>query len=363
MTASSPESFHTPATAAGLQAGHSTPWDAGRRLLHVEGWGLSCVDQGAGPPILCVHGNPTWSYLYRRIIRKFSETHRVLAPDQLGCGHSDKPEVCFTLEDRINHLLAVINQLGLSQITLLAHDWGGAIGLGALARKPELFSRVILCNTAAWPPSSIPTRIRLARIPILGRWAIQGWNGFQELAFRWATTQASGLSHADRQAYAAPYSTWHSRRAMWQFVQDIPGNRQHPSYATLEAIRQALPAIQLPTLLIWGMQDWCFTPACLARFQAVWPHAQVCRVPAGGHWVLEDAPELVEQAMRVFLAGDTSAQDAPFFPDSTHKPALAPKTFTTAGVPKESFAPRVTNLPAWLVGQELLTHFGWGQGS
>ena len=121
------------------------------------------LDEGTGPVLLLVHGNPTWSFYWREIVTALRGKYRLIVPDHIGCGLSEKPsptEYPFTLARRVEDLGELIEQLDLEQITLIAHDWGGAIGMGAAVAAPERFSRFVLLNTGAFPPPYVPLRIR-----------------------------------------------------------------------------------------------------------------------------------------------------------------------------------------------------------
>ena len=134
-----------------------------------------------------VHGNPTWSFYWRRLIRAFCDRFRAVVPDHLGCGLSDKPQQYpYCLQTHIDNLVSLIDQLDLQQVTLLGHDWGGPIGLGAALTRPERFWRFVLFNTGAFPPPYIPWRIRICRMPLLGCMAVHGLNLFSRAALRMA---------------------------------------------------------------------------------------------------------------------------------------------------------------------------------
>ena len=146
-------------------------------------WRMHYVDEQ--PPagddqrtLLFVHGNPTWSFHWRRLVSEFRGTHRCVAPDHIGCGLSEKPAATLRLEDRIRHVAHLIDELDLRRTTLVAQDWGGAIGLGALLRRRERFDSILLLNTGAFRPWFIPWRIRVCRTPMLGKLALQGMNLF-----------------------------------------------------------------------------------------------------------------------------------------------------------------------------------------
>jgi haloalkane dehalogenase len=255
------------------------------------------------PTLLFVHGNPTWSFYWRRLILACRAQFRCVAPDHLGCGLSDLPPRPLRLADHIDHLVALVETLDLRCVTLVAQDWGGAIGLGVVLRNRQRFERLVLTNTGAFRPWFMPWRIRICRWPGVGRLAVQGANAFCRAALRMTLARARRLPPEVEAAYLAPYSTWRERAAIYQFVRDIPRTAAHPTWQTLAEIEAGLPGLaELPTLLVWGMRDWCFTPECLERFCHNWPAAEVVRLADVGHWVLEDAPAEAEQAITAFLA-------------------------------------------------------------
>lgn len=257
------------------------------------------------PTILCVHGNPTWSFYYRRIVERFSPTCRVVAVDHVGCGRSDKPardQFAYTMAAHRDNLIAVIDQLGLQNIVLLAHDWGGAIGLSAAHARLDRLSGVVLLNTAAFPPPYMPRRIAACRWPIVGTPAVRGLNLFATAATKMAMSRTK-LSAQAASGLLAPYDSWANRVAIDRFVRDIPLDPGHPTYATLVELEKNLPDFQsLPIQLIWGMKDWCFRPECLKRFQQVWPSAKTKELPTTGHYVMEDSPEETLDTIESFLS-------------------------------------------------------------
>jgi len=272
-----------------------------------QDWRMRYVDEQPAdspdaPVVLFVHGNPTWSFHWRRLITQFRSSHRCVALDHIGCGLSDKPQVTLRLEDRIAHLTELIDALDLQNVTLVAQDWGGAIGLGAMLRRRDRLRGLLLMNTGAFRPWFIPHRIRVCRAPVLGKIALQGMNLFSRAALR-MTTNRNSLSQEVAQAYLAPHDSWANRRAVYDFVEDIPLSDRHPTWRTLGDIEDALPSLaELPIGLTWGMQDWCFTPECLRRFQSAWPAATVHEASDAGHWIVEDAPQRVEASLQEVLA-------------------------------------------------------------
>lgn len=254
--------------------------------------------------LLCVHGNPTWSFYYRGVIERFAATHRVIAVDHLGCGRSDKPPRAafpYTLAAHRDNLVALIDSLDLRNVTLIAHDWGGAIGLTSLMERRDRFDRIVLLNTGAFPPPYIPWRIAACRIPILGTAAVRGLNAFARAAVTMAMSR-NKLDTEVARGLLAPYNNWANRVAIDAFVRDIPMKQNHPTYETLAKLEADLPTLaNLPSLLVWGMKDWCFRPECLRRFQAAWPDATTVEIADAGHYVIEDAPAETLDAIERFL--------------------------------------------------------------
>ena len=270
--------------------------------LNLGAFRLHYVESGNGPPLVMVHGNPTWSFLWRHLMTDLPN-YRSIAVDHVGCGLSDKPRnLSYCLSVHEAHLIRLLDELDIANATLLAHDWGGPIGLRALLARRERFSRIILFNTGAFPPPYIPWRIRACRIPVLGRVAVQGFNLFALAAQSMAVHQTSSITEIARRGLIAPYDNWSNRQAIYQFVRDIPASKDHPTWKYLEDLEAKLPELaDLPIKLIWGMRDWCFQPSCLERLAACWPQAEVERIEDAGHWVTEEAREKVCQVVGEFL--------------------------------------------------------------
>lgn len=272
------------------------------------------VDEGprdlGASTLLFVHGNPTWSFHWRRLIVANRDMYRCVAPDHLGCGLSDLQPQPLRLADHIDNLVRLVESLDLQRVTLVAQDWGGAIGLGALLRTRDRFERIVLFNTGAFQPWFIPLRIRVCRWPIMGQLALQGANAFSLAALRMTLARTNQLDPAIAAGYLAPYNSWRRRSAVYQFVKDIPLSAAHPTWQTLGEIEAALPTLaNMPQLLVWGMRDWCFTPECLDKFVAAWPAAETHPLADVGHWVVEDAPEDAERLFNDFLGTKSNEQE------------------------------------------------------
>lgn len=273
------------------------------RWLEVDGHRCHFIDEGQGDEtILAVHGNPTWSFYWRNVVHRFRNSSRVIAVDHLGCGLSDKPqEYDYCLERHAENLCRLIDAQDLRRITLVAHDWGGAIGLLALTQRRERFERIVLLNTGAFPPPFVPWRIGVLRTPLLGSLAIRGLNAFAGPAVSMAMSRGS-LSSTAREGLLAPYNSWANRVAVDGFVRDIPLTRSHRTWSVLESLEASLPELNsLPSLFVWGMKDWCFRPECMDRLRQSMPDAETVCIEDAGHYVMEDATEEVLDAMDRFL--------------------------------------------------------------
>ena len=274
--------------------------------LHLDDINYHFLDEGSkdAPPIVMLHGNPTWSFYYRTLIPELSKTHRVIVPDHVGCGFSDKPQdYPYTLEQHIQNLEVLINHLGLEHITFVLHDWGGAIGMGYATRHPKKASRFVIFNTAAFLSNKVPLRIKICRVPIIGAFLVRALNGFALAAFKFATKQPRRFSKQVRTGYIAPYDNWQNRIAIHRFVCDIPLEANHPTRKTVEEIDSKLYLLRdCQMLIIWGKGDFCFTERdFLPMWQTRFPDAEVHVIPNAGHYVVEDAHEQILPYIEQFL--------------------------------------------------------------
>jgi pimeloyl-ACP methyl ester carboxylesterase len=280
---------------------------AGKFLSLRGGLQLHYLDEGQGSVVVMVHGNPTWSFYYRSLVLAFRGTHRVIVPDHIGMGLSDKPpdsRYSYVLQSRIDDLDALLSAAAPGvRVTLILHDWGGMIGLGWAARHPELVSRIVLLNTAAFHlPSGMRVPFALTAVRSFGGLFVRGFNGFARGAALLGCKRRP-LSPELRDAYCGPYDSWANRIATLRFVQDIPLKPSDPSYEVVSSIEAALSRFrEVPVLICWGGQDFVFTPEVLQEWVSRWPQAQVHRFADCGHYVLEDASSEIEALVRGFLA-------------------------------------------------------------
>ncbi len=263
------------------------------------------VEEGpaSAPPLLMLHGNPSWSFMYRHLIATLKDRHRVIAVDHLGCGRSDKPEAGpYTLDAHIRRLDAFVSELGLERFDLAVHDWGGAIGMGLATEAPHRVERLVVFNTAAFPSSRIPLSINLCRLPGLGAVAIRGFNGFARAALARCVVHRERLTPDVRAGYLEPYDSWAHRVAHLRFVQDIPMSDRHPSWPRLVAISEGLGRLgDKPMLVVWGGRDFCFDDRFLEEWRRRFPQAEFHHVADAGHYVVEDAHERIGPWMQRFL--------------------------------------------------------------
>ena len=270
-------------------------------FFKINNYNYHYVDEGEGEPFLMVHGNPSWSFLYRELIKEFSKTQRVVAPDHLGFGLSDKPEnFPYRLETHIDNLEAFVVSLDLKNITLLVHDWGGPIGLGVAVRYPERIKRVIITNTAAFSMDKIPARIKLGRIPWLGEKLIRNFNLFAKAAT--VMTTVKPLPQIVKDAYLYPFPTAADRTGIYRFVKDIPTSPIHSSFEVLISVEHGLWMFNSkPKAIIWGMRDWCFSPIFYEKWLDVYQNMETCQLDNAGHWLFEDEPEKIIDFIRSFI--------------------------------------------------------------
>jgi pimeloyl-ACP methyl ester carboxylesterase len=265
------------------------PFDS--HFLDVDGGSMHYIDEGPrdGDVLLAVHGNPTWSFYWRRLIETFRKTHRVVVLDHIGCGLSDKPQDWpYRLAGHRDNLLKLVEHLDLNDITLAVHDWGGAIGMAMAARAPERISRLIVTNTAAFRSKEIPFSIATCRWPVFGPLMVRGFNAFARAATIRAAS--SPLPRPVRDGLVLPYDSWANRIATLRFVEDIPLSEDHPSYADLLEVEEGLAQFtDRPMLICWGDGDFCFTDSFRAEWQRRFPDAEVHAWPEVGHYVMEDA--------------------------------------------------------------------------
>lgn len=257
------------------------------------------LDEGSGENVLCLHGNPSWSFYFRELVKDLSKNYRVIAPDHLGCGLSDKPQnFSYTLEDHIANVEKLILHLNLNKITLIVHDWGGPIGMGLALKQRDRIHKLVILNTAAFLSKDIPKRI--ASLRTWTDFFIRRANLFCIAALYMTTVKK--LPAEVKKAYLAPYSNYKDRIAIASFVKDIPLVPSDISYKTLANIEAGLSSLKVPKLILWGAKDFCFHMGFFKKWKGIYPDAQTHVFENAGHYVLEDEPESSLGKIREFLA-------------------------------------------------------------
>jgi haloalkane dehalogenase len=271
------------------------------KKISIQGHDISYLDQGQGKVIVMLHGNPTWSFYYRNLATLLQENYRVIAPDHMGCGFSDKPlDYPYTLKTHIDNLETLLALLEIDKFSLVVHDWGGAIGMGLAVRFPARVESVVVMNTAAFPAKRMPLRIRICRIPLLGDIIVRGFNGFARAALTMAV--ANPMAPAVARGYLEPYDSWAHRVAILRFVQDIPLTTKDASWQTLAEIENGLKMLQnKPMLILWGGRDFCFTRQFYNEWLQRFPGAESHLFHDAGHYVLEDAFAVIAPLLSSFF--------------------------------------------------------------
>ncbi len=266
---------------------------------------LHYLDEGMkeGTPTVFLHGNPTWSFFYRRLIAQLHEHGRCIVPDHIGCGLSDKPpstSFTYDLKHHSENIFDLLKYLNIEEVNLVVHDWGGAIGLTALRNNSHRVKKLVLMNTAAFPSKNVPFRILLCRIPLIGSLLVRGLNGFAGPATHMAVTKP--LCPEIKKGFLFPYQGWHNRIAVWKFVKDIPYEKNHPTMRILQETEKSLPNYKnIPVLACWGMKDFCFHEGFLEQWKSRLPNLTAHPITDAGHYLLEDNFEECLSIIKPFL--------------------------------------------------------------
>ncbi|MFN3341837.1 MAG: alpha/beta fold hydrolase [Flavobacteriales bacterium] len=264
---------------------------------------LHYIDEGKGPVLLFVHGTPSWSFDFRKIITHFSRTHRCIAIDHLGFGKSDKaPDYPYSTRQHSENLKLLITKLNLSNIHFVVHDFGGPIALNYALDHPENTGSVTILNSWLWDSSADPDFIKLKKIlksPLLpflylrlnlsARFILPGSFGKRKLS-----------KHISKQ-YTLPFPEKNQRYGPLAFARSLLNDQQW--FGTLWEKRETLQS--KPILLIWGMRDKVVRPHHLERFQQGFPQATTCSIEDAGHFPQEEYPETVIEQLEKFLAANS----------------------------------------------------------
>jgi haloalkane dehalogenase len=267
--------------------------------LDQDGLRMHYLDEGSGDPVLCLHGEPTWSFLYRKMIPVLAGVARVVAPDYFGFGRSDKPTDMgwFSFDRHYGSILRLVEELDLSGLTLVVQDWGGPIGLRLAVERPERVDRLVVMNTGVGggrPPSETWLRFRDV---------VRAAGGDFQAGRLIRTSAVRGLADDVVAAYDAPFPVPESKAGVLAFPEHVPTEPEHPNTALLMAIREALRSWEKPALVMFGDSDPIFAPRVAERIAELIPGALPAELIANaGHFVQEDAGEEAAKRIVEFLA-------------------------------------------------------------
>ena len=278
------------------------------KVLNLSGLRYHYLDEGSGPTVVMLHGNPSWSFYYRNLVLALRHRYRCIVPDHMGCGLSDKPgddRYEYTLARRVDDLELLLEELGLKEnITLVLHDWGGMIGMAYALRHPEAIKRLVILNTGAFhlPKSKpFPLGLRICRDSFIGSLLVRGLNAFS-VGASYVGCKRNPMDAELRSLYQLPYDFWRNRIATLRFVQDIPLKPGDRCYDLVGSVADGINQFsQLPTLICWGELDFVFDLHFLAQWQTRFPDAEIHRFPDCGHYILEDAGDEVIPLISEFL--------------------------------------------------------------
>jgi haloalkane dehalogenase len=268
------------------------------RYVEQDGLRMHYVEEGSGDPVLLLHGEPTWSFLYRRMIPRLASAARVLAPDYFGFGRSDKPTDpgWYTYDRHCDSVRRLVEELDLRRITIVVQDWGGPIGLRLAVEQPERFDRLVLLNTLVGggrPPNDIWLAFREV---------VRNAGGDFQSGRLIRRTCVRGLSDELVAAYDAPFPTPESKAGVLAFPEQVPTEPEHPNTAKLIEVKDALHTWEKPAFVLFGDSDPIFRPRA-AEWLADWiPGALPAElVENAGHFVQEDAGEEVAERILRFI--------------------------------------------------------------
>ena len=285
-----------------------------RRLEVRPGIAMSYLDEFTpsdgrrdGEVIVMLHGNPSWSYYWRKLVLGLRDRYRCIVPDHIGMGLSDKPDAAayrYTLQSRVDDIETLLDRLGITgPVTLAVHDWGGGIGCGWGLKHSERIKRLVILNTGAFPlPAAkpLPKMLKLGRDLALGTLLIRGFNAFSSVASFVGVEKK--MPRDVRRAYVAPYNSWANRIATSRFVQDIPLGEGDAAWPLVQAMGRKLPEYaDRPAFIGWGLRDFVFDRHFLDGFRAALPQAEVHAFEDANHYVLEDKADVLVPAIRRFL--------------------------------------------------------------
>ena len=287
-------------------------WTYEPHWLFTDGIRIHYVDEGArdAEPVVMLHGNPTWGYLYRHFISALAGAgYRAIAHDEMGFGRSDKPSNSkkYSIQLHARQFAALMLELDLDGVTtLVLQDWGGPIGLSWAVDNPERVKRLVILNTFTGlipDGASVPLPSKLMRAPGTGEALVKGGHAFVRVGlFKKGVGHPERLRTNERNAYLAPHPSWESRTGVLAYPRLIPFDRESPTRPLGEHIEQKLPMLaEKPALICWGMKDPAFPPALMIRWQQLFPNHELHQLDDASHFLQEDAHERIVPWLIDFL--------------------------------------------------------------
>jgi pimeloyl-ACP methyl ester carboxylesterase len=273
-------------------------WPYRPRFTRVNGWRMHYIDEGAGDPILLLHGNPTWGYLWRQVIPPLlAAGHRVIVPDQIGFGLSEKPtsEHAHTLDGHAANLVAIVRQLDLARLTVVCHDWGGPTGLAMALSNQARIRALVIMSTWAWPmpPAEFHTRVfpwRTMHAPLVGPYLLGNHAALAGRGVYLSVVDRERFRREAQAAYEAVLPDGADRLLTWVWPRWIPLDASARAGERFTWLERELARVQWPTQIIWGREDEVFDHATFAtRFKTLLPHAEGPHLVTGRHFLQEDS--------------------------------------------------------------------------
>ncbi|MGA9206770.1 MAG: alpha/beta fold hydrolase [Terriglobales bacterium] len=285
-------------------------WPFAARYARVNGWRMHYVDEGDGDPVLLLHGNPTWGFLYRDVIGPLVQSgRRVIVPDMIGFGLSEKPtrEHAHTLDGHTANLVSLVRQLGLTRVTVVCHDWGGPTGLSFAMSNPERIRALVVMSTWAWPhpPAEFHTRVfpwRLMHAPLVGPYLLGRHNVLAGRGVYLSVVDRDKFRREAQLIYEAVLPDTETRLLTWVWPRWIPLDDNACALDRFVWLEQELKKSKLPTMIVWGREDEVFDAATFAdRFKQLLPHAEGPHMVTGRHFLQEDSGPEIAELIRSFL--------------------------------------------------------------
>jgi len=271
-------------------------------FAQINGAQVHYIDEGQGPVFLGLHGNPTWSFLYRHIVTALKDRFRCIALDYPGLGLSEAPSgYRYTAAEHSSVVEGFVNVLGLEGTTMMLHDWGGPIGLSVAARHPERFRALVIGNTFGWPVNGDRTLERFSKLmgsDMPGRFLVERMDVFTKVLLPGGIKRKK-LTKSEKAMYQGPHPTPESRVPVHVLPGEILG-----AYELLTEVEQGLSQLaSLPALIVWGDRDQAFRESQRLRWERTFPNHRTAILSGASHYIPEDAPDEIVTAIRDWWPG------------------------------------------------------------